>query len=44
VNKGVTVLVTVSPSIDPAAYGKQNVRELMDEVRGRIAQYLPAPT
>jgi 1-acyl-sn-glycerol-3-phosphate acyltransferase len=41
VNKGVTVKVTVSPSIDPASYGKQNVRELMDEVRARIAQHLP---
>jgi 1-acyl-sn-glycerol-3-phosphate acyltransferase len=41
VNKGVTVRVTVSPSVDPAAYGKQNVRELMDEVRSRIARYLP---
>ncbi|HEX2880623.1 MAG TPA: lysophospholipid acyltransferase family protein, partial [Polyangiaceae bacterium] len=41
VNKGVTVKVTVSPSIDTAAYGKQNVRELMEEVRSRIARYLP---
>lgn len=42
VNKGRTVRVTVSPSIDPKAYGKPRVRELMAEVRRRIAQYLPA--
>lgn len=44
VNKGVTVRVTVSPSIDPVGYGKQNVRELMDRVRECIARHLPPVT
>lgn len=37
VTRGQTVNVVVTPSIDPAAYGRANVRGLMEQVRRQIA-------
>jgi len=43
VHKGLTVTVTVSPSIDPSRYSKQEVRQMMDDVKQAIARHLPSP-
>jgi 1-acyl-sn-glycerol-3-phosphate acyltransferase len=42
VHPGARVIVTVSPPVDPRAFGASRKDELVDAVRAAIAQHLPA--